>query len=337
MLVVLALAVVAYILRHQPSFTLGKSYYTVKAEFSTAAAVVAGQGEAVTIAGVQVGQVGGVDLQDGHAVVTMNIFKKYEPIYRDATVLLRPRTPLKDMYLALDPGTKNAGAIPANGVLGAANTNPDIDFDQILSSLDVDSRNYLLLLLAGGAQAFHDTGATGAAPSPAAVADLRGTFKRFAPLSTGTRVTLPKLPRDPPPEHRACDPQPQPRGEFAGRRRGPARLADQRLEHELHRDLHEDRAAPGRACTLLPGTLQHDDRRRSARCGGSRTRARPHSQALLPFAHALGPGAARLAPAVPRHDAGDQEPAASVLGRGPAAGRVLEPASTKLALATSRR
>ena len=59
-LVVAAIAVVVYILGHQPSFTLGKSYYTVKAEFATGAAVTAGQGQAVDVAGVQVGQVGGV-------------------------------------------------------------------------------------------------------------------------------------------------------------------------------------------------------------------------------------------------------------------------------------
>ena len=128
----------------------GKSYYTIRAQFSTAAAVTAGQGQAVTIAGVQIGQVGGVALHDGRAVVTMNIYKQYAPIYRDATVLLRPRTPLKDMYLSLDPGTKSAGAIPAGGMICAANTDPDVDVSQILSSLDADSRNYLLLLLSGG-------------------------------------------------------------------------------------------------------------------------------------------------------------------------------------------
>ena len=106
-----AIAVVVYILEHQPSFTFAKNYYTVKAEFATASAVVAGQGQSVDVAGVQVGQVGGVQLQGGRAIVTMNIYKKYAPIYRDATVLLRPRTPLKDMYLALDPGTKAAGAV----------------------------------------------------------------------------------------------------------------------------------------------------------------------------------------------------------------------------------
>jgi len=181
-LVVAAFAVAAYILRHQPAFTFGQSYYQVRAEFANAAAVTSGQGQAVTIAGVQVGQIGGVQLQGGRAVVTMNIDKKYAPIYRDATVLLRPRTPLKDMYLSLDPGTRSAGAIPNGGELGVASTTPDVDVDQILSSLDADSRTYLLLLLAGGAQAFHDPATTGAVPSPAAVADLRGTLKRFAPL-----------------------------------------------------------------------------------------------------------------------------------------------------------
>jgi phospholipid/cholesterol/gamma-HCH transport system substrate-binding protein len=187
-LVVVALAVVIYILEHQPSFTFGKTYYTVKAQFASGAAVTAGQGQTVDIAGVEVGTVGAVHLENGRAVVTMNIFKSHAPIYRDATVLLRPRTPLKDMYLSLDPGTKEAGAIPSGGMLPVANTSPDINVEQILSSLDVDTRNYLLLLLSGGAQAFQDPGAKGVAPSADAVSDLRGTFKRFAPLNRDTQT-----------------------------------------------------------------------------------------------------------------------------------------------------
>jgi phospholipid/cholesterol/gamma-HCH transport system substrate-binding protein len=186
-LIVAAVAVTLYILEHQPSFVFGQSYYTVRAPFATAAAVTPGQGQAVTIAGVQVGQIGGVTLQDGRAVLTMNIYKKYQPIYNDATVLLRPRTPLKDMYLALDPGTPSAGAVPQGGTLSAANTNPDVDVSEILSSLDSDTRNYLILLLAGGAQVFQDPGAKGAAPSPAAVASLTGTLKRFEPLDRDTQ------------------------------------------------------------------------------------------------------------------------------------------------------
>jgi phospholipid/cholesterol/gamma-HCH transport system substrate-binding protein len=175
-----ALAVAGYILYHQPSFTFGQSYYTVGAEFATSAAVTPGQGQAVTIAGVQVGLVGGVQLEDGRAVVTMNIFKQYAPIYRDATVLLRPRTPLKDMYLELDPGTRGTGVVPDGATLGAGSTTPDVDLDQILASLDSDTRSYLLLLLSGGAGAFKNPAST--------VPALQGTFKRFEPLNRDTRT-----------------------------------------------------------------------------------------------------------------------------------------------------
>ena len=175
-----ALAVAAYVLYHQPLFMFGQSYYTVRAEFATSAAVTPGQGQAITIAGVQVGLVGGVQLEDGRAVVTMNIFKKYAPIYRDATVLLRPRTPLKDMYLAVDPGTRQAGTVPNGGMLGAGSTAPDIDLDEILASLDSDTRSYLLLLLSGGAGAFQNPAT--------AVPALQGTLKRFAPLARDARM-----------------------------------------------------------------------------------------------------------------------------------------------------
>lgn len=188
LLFALAVVVTGYILEHQPSFEFGKSYYTVKAEFASAAGVTGGQGQEVAIAGVPVGQVGGVTLQNGLAVVTMNIDKQYAPIYNDATVLLRPRTPLKDMYLELDPGTKAAGAVPVGGTLGPANTQPDVDVSQVLSSLDADTRDYLLLLLAGGAGALHDPGASGPEASPDAVAALRGTLKRFEPLDRDTRT-----------------------------------------------------------------------------------------------------------------------------------------------------
>lgn len=189
-LFVLAAVIVLYVLEHQPAFTFGRSYYTVKAQFATAAAVTPGQGQAVTIAGVQVGQVGGVALEHGRAVVTMNLFRRYAPIYRNATVLLRPRTPLKDMYLSLDPGSAGAGRVPNGGTLPVAATQPDIDVDQILSSLDADTRTYLLLLLSGGATAFNGPGANASSgtPSPVTTAQLRGLFKRFAPLNRDTKA-----------------------------------------------------------------------------------------------------------------------------------------------------
>jgi phospholipid/cholesterol/gamma-HCH transport system substrate-binding protein len=285
-LVVAAVVVGAYILRHQPAFTFGQSYYTVRAEFATGAAVASGQGQAVTIAGVQVGQVGGVTLDNGRAVVTMNIYTRYAPIYRNATVLLRPRTPLKDMYLSLDPGTKNAGSIPDGGMLPVASTSPDVDFDQILSSLDVDSRNYLLLLLSGGAQAFHDPGATGTQPSAAAVADLRGTLKRFAPLSRDTRTFATLL---------------------ATRRQNLARAihnlnlvatslggVDTQLASLINSAntnfsaISSQDANLQSALSLLPGTLQETSQT-LVKVRGFASATGPTLHALLPFAHQLAP------------------------------------------------
>jgi phospholipid/cholesterol/gamma-HCH transport system substrate-binding protein len=186
-LVLGAVVVTGYILQHQPSFTFGQSYYTIDAEFSEASAVTSGQGQPVTIAGVQVGRVGSISLRDGKAVVQMNIDKRYaHRVYRNASVLLRPRTPLKDMYLSLDPGSASAGRLPAGSTLGTGQTNPDVDVSEILSSLDADTRNYLLLLLSGGAQIFRNHGTTSTRPSPEAVANLRGTLKRFAPLDRDT-------------------------------------------------------------------------------------------------------------------------------------------------------
>ena len=285
-LVAIALAVVIYILEHQPSFTLAKSYYTVYAQFQTGAAVTAGQGQTVDIAGVEVGQVGGVKLENGRAVVTMNIFKKYQPIYKDASVLLRPRTPLKDMYLALDPGTPTAGAVPSGGTLSASSTSPDVNVDQILASLDTDTRNYLLLLLSGGAGAFQNPGATGAAPSLSAVRDLRGVFKRFAPLNRETQTFTRLLARRQQNIRRSIhnlQVVTTSLGSVNGQLTSLIKSSNTNFAAISSQDANLQQAL-----TLLPGTLQQT----STTLGKVQTfsdQSATTLSALIPFAKALGP------------------------------------------------
>jgi phospholipid/cholesterol/gamma-HCH transport system substrate-binding protein len=179
-LFLIGIGVSAFILGHQrlylPSWVpgIGKDFYKVKAEFSTAQAVVPGQGQTVDIAGVQVGDIGRVDLKDGVAVVSMNIRNKYAPIYRDAHMLLRPKTGLKDMIVELDPGTRSAGKLPEGGTIPIQNTAPDVNLDEVLSSLDADTRTYLQILVNSGGEAFGKKGYP---------ADLRETFKRFEPTN----------------------------------------------------------------------------------------------------------------------------------------------------------
>ena len=132
--------------------------FELKAEFATAQAVVPGQGQTINVAGVEVGQVGDVQLEDGSAVVTFQVEREFLPIYRDATILMRPRTGLQDMFFQLDPGTKAAGEVPDGGTISLENTAPDVHLDEILSALDADNQAYLRLLLIGGGQGLKGEG-----------------------------------------------------------------------------------------------------------------------------------------------------------------------------------
>jgi phospholipid/cholesterol/gamma-HCH transport system substrate-binding protein len=192
-----ALGIAGYILSNQRFYLpgwvpgIGTSFYEVEAELPTAQAVVPGQGQTVNIAGVPVGEVGSVKLEDGRAIVTMRIKEKYAPIHRNATILMRPKTALKDMYLALDPGTPAAGDLPDGGRVRVANTLPDVNPDEVLANLDGDTRAYLQILIDSGGRAFsNDNSATEAGSSQTASADLRETLKRFEPLaSNGRKLT----------------------------------------------------------------------------------------------------------------------------------------------------
>jgi phospholipid/cholesterol/gamma-HCH transport system substrate-binding protein len=292
-LIVAAIATVVYVLEHQPAFTFGRSYYVVKVPFANAAAVTAGQGQSVTIAGVEVGLVGGVALHDGHAVVTIDLFKRYQPIYRNATVLLRPRTPLKDMYLALDPGTKSAGAVPPGGTLSLANTQPDVDVDQILSSLDADTRTYLLLLLSGGAQAFGGPGAHGAVPSPTATSDLAAVFKRFVPLSHHTRTFASLLATRNASLSRAIHNLNLVVGALGGVDSQLASLV--RTSNTDFGAISSQDAALESALTQLPPTLAQTDKT-LGQVGTFAAATGPTLHKLEPFAHELAPALAAVRP-----------------------------------------
>jgi len=186
-LILVAAGTAGYILSNQrfylPAWVpgLGSDFYEVEAEFETGQAVVPGQGQSVNIAGVKVGDIGKVELEEGVAVVELKIQDKYKPIYRDAKMLLRPKTGLKDMFVELDPGTLAAGELPEGGRISLARTRPDVNPDEILAQLDGDTRAYLQILADAGGEAFTDDPTRPYSQTYAA--DLRETFKRFEPTN----------------------------------------------------------------------------------------------------------------------------------------------------------
>ena len=142
----------------------------IAVELSNAQAVQPGQGQTVRVAGVEVGRISDVELEDGIAVVTLDVEREYENlIRRDATALLRPKTALKDMFLEVSPGTGKP--VPEGGRIQVANSLPDIDPDEIYSALDADTRPYLRLLVSGLGKGLRNRGD-----------DLREVFRRFEPI-----------------------------------------------------------------------------------------------------------------------------------------------------------
>jgi phospholipid/cholesterol/gamma-HCH transport system substrate-binding protein len=163
-LIVIAIGVGAYILGRQGAtlpgwFPLfGTHYYTLRAELGSAQGITPGQGEAVTVAGVRVGEITAVSLQNGRAVVTMHIQPRYAHVYRDATILVRPRTALEDETIELSRGTPAAGALPGGSTLAVSQTLPEVHLDEVLATLDADTREYLAVLVGGGGQALGGNG-----------------------------------------------------------------------------------------------------------------------------------------------------------------------------------
>lgn len=131
---------------------VGEEFDHISAQFSTAQAVTPGQGQAVDVAGIQVGKVTSVDLENGHAVVGMDIEPKYmQLIHPNATFLLRPKTNLNDMVVEISPGSGKKH-VEDGAEFTLAQTEPNTNLDAFLATLDADTRQYLQLLVAGGAE-----------------------------------------------------------------------------------------------------------------------------------------------------------------------------------------
>ena len=155
---------------------IGTDFFHLEADFSTAQAVTPGQGQSVDIAGIKVGEVSGVKLENGHAVVSMSIDNKYAPLIHDnASLLLRPKTGLNDMVVEVDPGTTTAPEMKENTTVPLASTQPQVNPDEILASLDADTQQFLKLLLANGAEALD--------PAQGRDVKLSNALRRLDPLA----------------------------------------------------------------------------------------------------------------------------------------------------------
>ena len=178
----IAAVVAAYIMDHQRMRWPWEDVFSIEAEFESAQAVTPGQGQTVNVAGVRVGEIGAVRLDEGRAVVRLDLdSEELGPVYRNARMLLRPKTGLNDMSIQLDPGTPD-GALPDRGRLSegdripASNTAPNVNPDEVFAALDSDTRRYLAILSDAGGRALGPNGP-----------DLRRLLKAAEPTLRDTR------------------------------------------------------------------------------------------------------------------------------------------------------
>ncbi|MBI5104118.1 MAG: MCE family protein [Solirubrobacterales bacterium] len=174
-LAAVALAVAAYVLAQQgvrfPLLQDGP--VKMEAIVQSAQAVTPGQGQAVQVAGVDVGKIANVKLRDGRAVLELEIERRYADaglIRTDARAMLRPRTPLKDMYLQVFPGSRKAPVARAGFRIPLARTLTSVDVDEILAELPQRTRDYLALLARGAGEGLKGNGT-----------ELAEVFRRYKP------------------------------------------------------------------------------------------------------------------------------------------------------------
>lgn len=147
-LVVLGIIVYAGFSKHVP-FTHG---FRVKAVFVNANNVR--PNSPVRIAGVNIGKVTKVTAYKGGdgnlSLVTMEIDKQGLPIHKDATLKIRPRIFLEgNEFVDLAPGTPSAPTIDDGDTIPSTQTAAPVQFDQVLSALQSDTRESLKQLLEG--------------------------------------------------------------------------------------------------------------------------------------------------------------------------------------------
>jgi phospholipid/cholesterol/gamma-HCH transport system substrate-binding protein len=110
----------------------------------------------VRIAGVNVGKVSSVEPEGNMAEATFNVSEDALPIHEDATIKVRPRLFLEgNFFLDLHPGSPSAPELDSGSTIPVTQTTRAVQIDEILASLQSDTRTNLKRALKGYGQALN--------------------------------------------------------------------------------------------------------------------------------------------------------------------------------------
>lgn len=143
----LGVLVGGYIVVHQRMDVPWNHQMVFSADFQSVPGISPGNGQEVRIAGVTVGEIKKAEVTDrGTARLTMSI-DPGEKIFDNASLVLRPKSPLNEMYVEIDPGGPPAEPISSGTVFPESQTRDPVQPDEVLSHLDDRSRAALTALL----------------------------------------------------------------------------------------------------------------------------------------------------------------------------------------------
>lgn len=124
-----------------------ESRHVFSATFEQTPGISPGNGQEVRIAGVPVGQITDATVGDeGKAVVEMSIAAD-QTVYDNARLVLRPKSPLNEMFIDINPGGPPAAPVAEGGTLPVANSVRPVQVEEVLGHLDDNTRNALGSLL----------------------------------------------------------------------------------------------------------------------------------------------------------------------------------------------
>lgn len=124
-------------------------------------------GAAVRIAGVNVGKVAEVEAgPNGSAIVRLEVRDNGLPIKEDATLKVRPRIFLEgNWFIDMQPGSPSAPALEEGATIPVQQTDAPVQFGQLLTALQSDTRQDLQIVLDEYGRALEPDGALGYARS----------------------------------------------------------------------------------------------------------------------------------------------------------------------------
>jgi phospholipid/cholesterol/gamma-HCH transport system substrate-binding protein len=131
--------------------------YELNAVFQNAPPIA--EGTAVRVAGVDVGKVSKVESMGGDSAgvkVTMKLDEEALPLHEDARVVARERIFLEgNLFLDVKPGTPQAGRLEDGDTVPVSQTSAPVQIDQVLGTLQFDTRKDLQDLLVGYGEALN--------------------------------------------------------------------------------------------------------------------------------------------------------------------------------------